>query len=290
MTALSTAQPFLGQTRLDAARVGVESPKLSIVIVNYRQWHNTARLVRQLLRSASIQSGLAEIVVVDNHSPYHPIRTKLRRQPGVSLRCLRQNLGFARGVNEGCRLSRGSWFLLLNPDVTTPDGFLERALAAIEQMDRHEPGAAIVGLQLRDPGGACQGSVGVVPTLLGTVFGLLRPRATRKCRVLPAGRRAKVAWVTGCGMLVRRDCFQQLGGFDPSYFLYYEDVDLCRRARAIGRTVWHDPALHIVHHHPLHSREMPPRSRLLTRHALLTYARKHWPAWQTMMLAIMVLA
>lgn len=289
MTAIATAQSILDQPRLDSG-TAIASPRISVVIVNYRQWHNTARLIGQLLRSPAIQSGRAEIVVVDNRSPYHPIRNKLRRTPGVSLRCLPQNRGFGRGANEGCRLSRGSWLLLLNPDVTTSERFLERALESVDRMGRDEPTASIIGLQLRDPNGERQASAGVTPTLLGTLLGLLRPRAERKCRLLPGRNRAKVAWVTGCGMLIRRDCFQQLGGFDPDFFLYYEDVDLCRRARRLGHAVWHDPALHVVHHHPLHSREVPPRIRLLTRHALLTFARKHWPDWQTMLLALLVLA
>src|SRR5579863_8518857 len=94
------------------------APIVSIVIVNYCQWRNTARLVRQLMASAAIRRGLAEVVVVDNHSPFHPLRRRLRRAAGVSLRCLRRNYGFAGGVNEACRLSRASWFLLMNPDVT----------------------------------------------------------------------------------------------------------------------------------------------------------------------------
>src|SRR5882724_2400013 len=101
-----------------------DNPVLSVVIVNYRQWRNTARLTRQLLDSAAGRAGAAEVVVVDNHSRAHPLRRKLRRTEGVSLRRFGRNRGFARGVNEGCRLSRGAWLLLLNPDVTVPPGFL----------------------------------------------------------------------------------------------------------------------------------------------------------------------
>jgi hypothetical protein len=89
-----------------------------------------------------------------------------------------------------------------------------------------------------------------------------------------------VDWVTGCCLLVRRDCWADLGGLDPDYFLYYEDVDLCRRASERGWTVWYDPAVAIVHHRPLHTRAVPPHLRLITRHALVTYARKHWADWQ----------
>ena len=264
-----------------------ESPILSIIIVNYRQWANTARLVGQLRRSAALRQGLAEVVVVDNHSPARGSRARWRRAADVSLRCLRQNRGFGRGVNEGARLSRGRWLLLLNPDVTVHADFLDRAVALAEAGDC-EPRTGVIGLRLRDPGGIVQGSAGFDPTLLDTLLGRLRPRDERKCRITATSQRRRVPWVTGCGLLVRRECFEQLGGFDPEYFLYYEDADLGRRARAAGWDVWHEPALAVTHHHPLHGREVSPRLGLLTRHALLTYARKHWQPASFLALAAIV--
>src|SRR5207248_1228101 len=83
------------------------APRLSVVVVNYHQWPDTAELVRQLRASACLENGAAEVVVVDNHSERHPIAGRLRRSPGVSMRRWRRNHGFARAVNEGCRLSRG---------------------------------------------------------------------------------------------------------------------------------------------------------------------------------------
>jgi hypothetical protein len=87
---------------------------------------------------------------------------------------------------------------------------------------------------------------------------------------------------------VRRNCWRDLGGLDEHFFLYYEDVDLCRRARQRGWTVWYDPAVTITHHRPLHLRQVPPHVQLITRHALLSYAGKHWPRWQADALASIV--
>jgi len=89
---------------------------------------------------------------------------------------------------------------------------------------------------------------------------------------------------------LRRECFQDLGGFDEDFFLYYEDVDFCRRADARGWNVWYEPRLQAIHHHPLHTREVPAHLRLITRHALLTYAGKHWPRWQFQLLAKIIQA
>jgi GT2 family glycosyltransferase len=260
-------------------------PRLSIVIVNYRQWEHTAALVRQILKHPAARRGVVEVVVVDNHSPPHPLADTLRRWPGVSVRRWTRNRGFARAVNAGCRLSRGRWFLLLNPDMSITTHFLEGVLSLADQLAADDPRAGIVGFQLLNGDGSRQLSSGFFPTLPGTLAGLMVPRHRRKYHEPPGRSRSRVPWVTGCCLLVRRECLQELGGLDESYFLYYEDVDLCRRARARGWSVWFEPGLRAIHHRPLHLRAVPPTLRLITRHALLTYGLRHWPGWQFHLLA-----
>lgn len=264
------------------------TPRLSVVVVNYRQWRQTARLTRQLLNSRCGSTGAAEVVIVDNGSPMHPVRRRLRRARGVSLRRWGRNHGFARGVNEGCRISRGQWFLLLNPDVTVEPEFLDMAFQYACRVQAEDPRAGVIGFQVRDWNGHLQPSAGRYPTLANTLLGLLKKRSVRRCQPMPGSRRRQVPWVSGCCLLIRRDCFDQLGGFDREYFLYYEDVDFCRRARCAGWSVRYEPALQVTHHHPLHSRRVTPRLRLLTRHALLTYARKHWPKRHFQALSLLV--
>jgi GT2 family glycosyltransferase len=258
----------------------VSTPVLSTIIVNYRHWQDTGRLVHELSTTPAVRSGAAEVVIVDNHSPPDRIAHRLRRLPYVSLRRWGHNRGFARAVNEGCRLSQGQWFLLLNPDVSLTDDFIEKALRLAQHLDAQEPRTGIVGFKLRNCDGSRQLSSGPFPTLASTLAGLFMPRAKRKYRRVHGRRRCKVPWVTGCCMLVKRACFQQLGGFQRDFFLYYEDVDFCQRAREHGWHVCYEPNLRAVHHHPLHSRRVSAPMRLLVRHALLTYAQKHWPCWQ----------
>jgi GT2 family glycosyltransferase len=260
------------------------TPQLSVVIVNYHQWPNTRDLV-QKLRASPQFAAAAEIVIVDNHSPEHPILPRLHRLSGVSLRRWRRNRGFARAVNEGVRLSRGAWMLLLNPDVTVSRAFLDQVMALTQRLATEEPTAGVVGFQLCNPDGSRQLSTGRFPTLAGTLTRLLLPRSRRKYTVPPLDRRSRVDWLTGCCLLIHRACWQQMGGLDASFFLYYEDVDFCRRARAAGWSAWYEPSLSIVHHHPLHARSVPAHLRLITRHALLTYAGKHWRGWQARVLA-----
>jgi GT2 family glycosyltransferase len=264
------------------SRVPLDAPLISVVVVNYHQWRDTAYLVRQLRAEQCLRGGAAEVVVVDNFSDPHPAVAQLRRLSGVSLRRWRRNRGFARAVNEGVRLSRGDWVLLLNPDVTLSSGFLDDALARAGRL-ADEPNVGVVGFGLRNTDGSRQLSTGPFPSLFGTLARLALPRHRRKYSEPPSS--GQVDWVTGCCLLVRRKCWDELGGLDPAYFLYYEDVDLCRRARSAGWSVRHEPNLWVVHHRPLHGRQVPAHLRLITRHALLTYAAKHWPRWQRQFLA-----
>jgi GT2 family glycosyltransferase len=264
---------------------------ITVVIVNFCQWRNTARLVSQLRQSLAIRTGAANVLVLDNHSPFHPVVRKLERQRGVTVRRFGRNVGFARAVNRGVNEYHAGkkpaaplhsdWVLLLNPDVTVGEGFLDDAVNAIEQLTRQDSSAGVVGFRLLNADGSSQASSGVFPTLFSTLTGLCLPRSRRKCSHRPEPERQTVGWVTGGCLLVRRDCFQQLNGLDESFFLYYEDVDFCRRAKAAGWSIWFDPSMEVTHHFPLHVRSVPAPLRLMTRHALLTYAAKHWSGWRT---------
>jgi N-acetylglucosaminyl-diphospho-decaprenol L-rhamnosyltransferase len=282
--AVATANTRTTLTRLRRRppRVGtaIETPQLSVVIVNFCQWKNTARLTRQLRRCEAIRRGAAEIVIVDNHSPEQKIAQKLLKLSGVTVFQNAANEGFARAVNRGSNLSHGEWVLLLNPDVTVPEGFLDSVLDSAQRWPAIDAKAGVVGFQLRNRDGTRQASAGVFPTLMSTLGRLFLPRSRRKCSHQSLEQRSPVPWVTGGCLLVRRDCYEELHGLDEKFFLYYEDVDFCQRARTAGWSIWYDPELEVTHHWPLHVREVPPALRLVTRHALLTYARKHWSRWQ----------
>jgi GT2 family glycosyltransferase len=262
-----------------------QSARLTVVVVNYHQWENTTALVGRLRESLCLHSGAADVVIIENDAAQHPLSPRVRRWPGVCVHRWRRNRGFARAVNEGCRLGLGEWLLLLNPDVTVGETFLDGVLALADEVSAAEPRTGIIGFGLRNSDGSRQLSSGRFPTLARTLAGLLLPRARRKYQDVRARQRCEVEWVTGCCLLVRRACLEALGGLDEDFFLYYEDVDLCRRARAHGWTVWYDPEHTAVHHNPLHGRPVPPALRVITRHSLLTYGAKHWPRRQLRVLA-----
>lgn len=261
---------------------------VSVVVINYCQWRNTQRIARQLVDADAIDDGIANVIIVDNDSPPDSALAHLRRTPGVTVKRFHSNTGFAKAANEGCRLATGEWVLLLNPDTAVPEGFLDQLESLCRTLEQEEPKAGVIGLALRHADGSDQPSSGPPPTLCRTLGGLVLPRQVRKCRTISSDNRVAVPWVTGCGMLIRRECWAQMGGFDEAFFLYYEDVDFCRRAWDSGWSVWYEPALRLTHFTPLHTRPVPPELRLMTRHALLTYAEKYWGNWRRRTMASVV--
>ena len=254
---------------------------LSVIIVNYRSWPDVVRLVASLARSPSIAPGACEILVVDNASGEPVPSPLLDPIPGVRLILEGENGGFSAGVNAGWRASKGSWVLVLNPDVVPEAGLIERVLERSEGYQRRAGGPpGVVGFGLRNPDGSRQPSVGVFPGLVRTAWEQLIPRSRRKYQPEWRLRPGAVDWVTGACMLVNARLLEELGGMDEDFFLYYEEVALCRSAQRRGWGVEYDPGVSVVHLRPLQNRAISPKMRVVTRHSKLLYFRKHLPSWQ----------
>lgn len=283
----------MNQTPLTAAEphAAVPSPTLSIVIVNYDSWSEVRRLVATLDATPEVAAGVCEVVVIDNASPTRPPLEFLEaRFQGTRILLQGDNGGFSAGVNAGWRAARGRWLLVLNPDVVVPDGALGAIAAKIAGFEAESQAAlsqvpAVVGFKLLNPDGTRQPSVGAFPSLLRTAWEQLIPRSRRKYQPDWRIRSGPVAWVTGACMLLDSQLLAQLGGMDEDFFLYYEEVDLCRAARNQGRVVKYDEDVEVVHLHPLQNRAISPRMRVITRHSKLLYFRKHLPRWQFLTLS-----
>jgi len=255
--------------------------RLSVVIVNYQSWPDVDRLVVSLANSPSVGSGLAEILVVDNHSG-EPVPDRLLEPiRGVRLILRPDNDGFSSGVNVGWKASKAPWILVLNPDIVPDGDLLSQILGQIETYEQR-PGRppGVVGFALRNPDGSRQPSVGAFPGLLRTVWEQLIPRSRRKYQPEWRLRAGPVDWVTGACMLLNSRMLEDLGGMDEDFFLYHEEVALCRSARDHGWGVEFDPSVAVVHLRPLQNRPISPKMRVITRHSKLLYFRKHLPAWQ----------
>jgi GT2 family glycosyltransferase len=227
------------------------TPELSVVIVNY----NAGAELRIALQSvADEMTGRAwEAVVVDNASKDASADIAAAFAPHARIVRNTTNVGFGRGINQGVSASSAPLVLIMNPDCRLERGAVATMRAELES---HEP-CAIVGPRVLDPDGSVQGSARGDPDMLTGLFGRTGPlrgllpssAAARRNVVTGASNRDStvVDWVSGACMLVRRAAFDEVGGFDPRYFLYWEDADLCRRLRAHGHQVRYAPAAIAVH-------------------------------------------
>jgi GT2 family glycosyltransferase len=232
--------------------------RVRVVIVNYR----AAPLVAECLRSlAANRSGASafRVEVVDNHSldgSADAISALVRQESWsawVTVIAAPRNGGFAYGNNVGIRAALASpeteYVLLLNPDTVVRPGALD---ALVAFMDAH-PRAGIAGSALEDAKGARDCSAHNTPSPLGELEGSARAgplsRLLRRHAVSPPVQdvRHRCEWVSGASFMVRRQVVEEIGLLDEGFFLYFEEVDYCVRARCAGWEVWYVPESRVVH-------------------------------------------
>jgi N-acetylglucosaminyl-diphospho-decaprenol L-rhamnosyltransferase len=238
--------------------------KLLVVIVNFRTADLTADCLRSLAPEVAAVPGSTRVVVTDNLSGDDSVArlNTIIHDNGMTTWCtlmpLPRNGGFAYGNNAGIRpyLSPASpddkpdYVLLLNPDtVVLPGGLTE----LIRFMDAR-PDVGIAGSRLEDPDGTPQVSAFRFHGILsefehGLRFGPVSKLLSR-WRVAPSPvptEPCPTDWVSGASLIVRREVFETVGLLDERYFMYYEEVDFCLRARRAGFTCWYVPTSRVVH-------------------------------------------
>jgi N-acetylglucosaminyl-diphospho-decaprenol L-rhamnosyltransferase len=211
---------------------------LSIIIVNW----NTRDLLDQCLRSiyGTSQDLIFETLVVDNGSADDSLAMVRQHFPQVRLVENQANVGFARANNQGIRLSRGRYVLLLNSDTIV----LPHALKEMVRFADACPDAGIVGCKLLNGDGSLQESWASFPTFWSEVLG----RNFRARRLV--GKMLltyEVDWVGGACLLARRAAIDEVGLLDESYFMYSEETDWCFRMTQQGWKVYYLPDVEVVH-------------------------------------------
>jgi len=226
--------------------------KLSIIIVHYDTPDDLARCLASL--GAHPPACPHEVVVVDNASRGPGLADLRARCPGVRWLLNRENVGYARAVNQGFAAAPADFHLVLNPDIVVAPGAVDELLAFAEA----RPRAGIVGPQLLNEDGSVQDSCRRFYTfrvllLRRTFLGRLWPRTRAVDAHLMRdfdhrGERA-VDWVLGGCMLARRTALERVGPLDGRFFLYFEDVDWCFRMWQAGWEVLYCPGARFTHRH-----------------------------------------
>lgn len=229
------------------------SLEVAVVIVNFNAGAHLRACVDSV--SADLAGMPSAILVVDNASTDGSAET-LASVAGVALLRNDSNRGFGAAVNQAAAQTDARYLWLLNPDCRVGPGTFARLS---ETIAKHQS-CAIAAARLLNADGSVQASARGEPSAWTGLFGRhglltrLLPRSAAARRNLPAAdlvdagvESAVVDWVMGACMLVRRDRFDEAGGFDEGYFLYWEDADLCRRLRLRGYETRYVPGAEVVH-------------------------------------------
>ena len=265
------------------------APDISAVLVARNSGPDLERSIQSVIDEASRAGISEEVIVVDNASHDGSTEILERQFPGLTVLKNTSNLGFGAAANQGVRAARAERVLLINPDAHLLEGSLQRLNRALD----HEPDAALVAPALLLDDGQLQESPRLfynLKSLLArrTPFGRTTAGRTALEEHAPSapheGGVCDVDWVTGAAMLLRRTAMPANGPFDERYFLYFEDVDLCRRLKAAGHRVLFDPDALVAHGFGAASRRQVPWNPLLWQHALsgLLYLQRWNPRWWTL--------
>ncbi|MBI4426432.1 MAG: glycosyltransferase family 2 protein [Candidatus Kerfeldbacteria bacterium] len=233
---------------------------LSIIIVNYKE----PGFLRQCLKG--IQRARLklpyEVIVVDNASGDRSVGMVREHFPDVVLLPQNRNLGFAAGNNVGLRRAAGRYVLLLNADIAVFEGALERLMTFLND----HPKVGMIAPQLLNPDQTIQTTCyrfpsPLIPMLRRTplgMFGLARA-ALRQYLMLDWDHHEirPIEWALGACLMVRRRAIEEVGLLDEQFFMYFEDVDWCRRFWEAGWPVIYLPTVALVHYHQRMSAENP---------------------------------
>jgi len=192
-----------------------------------------------------------ELLLVDNGSRDSRPETVAARRGARVLRT-GENLGYGRAANAGAAGADQPWLLVANPDIVWEPGALDLLLAAAARYPR----AGALGPALLNPDGTIYPSARALPSLtLGighALFARLWPgnpwtRTYQRHQESAESTERSAGWLSGACLLLRREAFEQVGGFDPAYFMFFEDVDLGDRLGAAGWQNVYVPAAKVTH-------------------------------------------
>lgn len=252
---------------------------ISLVTVSFKSLDYVEKMLASLF--AHVRRDDMEVFVVVNGDGTDPSRLR-GEYPRVRFIVSEQNLGFAGGCNLAIAEAAGEFVILVNPDVV----FTSDAVSAIEERMRRDQGVGIGGISLKNPDGSQQSCVWRFPTPVDQLLLLLKvphafpnlpPIRRYLMRDFDYGRTQDVDQVMGAFFCIRRAVLDQIGPLDDGFFVWYEEVDYCRRAKNGGWSIrfYHDvTALH--RGGGSFDRVSTLRKQRMMRTSLRRYMRKHF--------------
>lgn len=257
------------------------SPMISVIVVSY----NTRDLLLDCLRTLYACTEVEfEVIIVDNASRDGSPDAVEREFPGAHVLRQTENLGFGRANNAGLQQASGRFILLLNSDVTVKEGAVDR----MSDFLLLHPEAGAVGPKLVRPDGrldlACRRGFPTPRASFYRMAGLSKlfpgsPRFNQyNLGYLANGELHEIDAGTAACLMVRRVAVDQVGLFDPDFFMYGEDLDLCFRLKEGGWKIFYMPSAEAVHIKGASSRQQTSRMLFAFHSAMWTFHSKHYAA------------
>jgi GT2 family glycosyltransferase len=222
---------------------------LSIITLNFKKPELTLRCIESIhaLFKSELNDSIVEVIIVDNKSPDNSVKTikediEKKKYRNIKLYANDENAGFGAGNNFGATKARGEYLLFLNNDTVVKD---KGILDMVSFMSKDQE-VAILGGQLRNFNGTLQASIGKFYTLFNAFLLLLGMQRFGLLDQSP-GTISEVDWVKGAILMIRKEIFEQLGGFDKKIFMYTEDMELCYRAKQKGYKIYFYPYIQVFH-------------------------------------------
>lgn len=210
--------------------------KISFIIVNYQSEKYLAKCISSI--KGKILDVDYEIIVVNNENNH--LGAQLPSE--IKLINKGKNVGYGAGCNAGAKIAKGDILCFLNPDTEIVADNIQDILDEFDKCDK----LAIIGPKLVDEGENIQEWIaGKEVTITGIILNNFGYKRDKKIWESPVP--VECAWVSGAAMFIRKEIFQKLGGFDEKFFMYFEDIDLCKRARLAGFKVLYFPEFMIKH-------------------------------------------
>lgn len=254
---------------------------LSIIIVNY----NTKKKLDECLYSLynNISNISFEVIVSDNHSLDDSINMLEKNYPEVSLIKNERNLGFAKANNKALSIVKGKYILLLNSDTIVP----KLSISNMIDFLRNHKEVGAVGAKMLYPDHTTQRTARRFPNPMAFFFGrksiltLLMPENRFSKRYMMYDREQQeepyeVDWVSGAGLMVKKEVVQQVGLLDERFFIYWEDADWCFRIKQKGWKIFCIPTAPIIHHEGGSSNNCKLKLIMHFHKSVFLFYRKHY--------------
>jgi len=211
---------------------------VSIIIVNY----NTKELLKQCLKSVfeKTQNIDFEVIVVDNVSKDGSQQMIKNEFSNVTLIESNENLGFGRANNSGAKIAQGKYLFFLNPDTI----LINNAVKILFDFMEKNQNCGICGGNIFDENLKPILSYGWLPNILDELTGLF---SIKHENFNHSDKPKKVRCITGADLMIRKEIFDVINGFDSDFFMYHEELELTHRVKKLGYLVYNVPQANIIH-------------------------------------------